>query len=164
MIYIHHHIYSRTPFYRDARREKGLAGKSGCPVYWGPTYTIRVNPVPIIAWWTRRRALDQNRTLDLAHGRPVCYHYTTPPPTIFITADALNQEPTDTSKQPIRTTYLGHVTGYQPIKDHCLLIRSDIVMISVRVLWVTILSEVLQNFTGPIQIPANQSVKTILKL
>eukprot|EP00116_Pleurobrachia_bachei_P003717 sb/3463979/ len=39
----------------------------------------RVNPVPIIAWWTRRRALDQNRTLDLARGRPVCYHYTTPP-------------------------------------------------------------------------------------
>eukprot|EP00116_Pleurobrachia_bachei_P016076 sb/3476338/ len=27
------------------------------------------------------------------------------------------QEPTDTSKQPIRTRYLGHVTGYQPISD-----------------------------------------------
>ena len=27
------------------------------------------------------------------------------------------QEPTDTSKQPIRTRYLGHVTGYHPIKD-----------------------------------------------
>eukprot|EP00116_Pleurobrachia_bachei_P009460 sb/3469722/ len=26
-------------------------------------------------------------------------------------------EPTDTSKQPIRTRYLGHVTGYQPIRD-----------------------------------------------
>eukprot|EP00116_Pleurobrachia_bachei_P015947 sb/3476209/ len=27
------------------------------------------------------------------------------------------QEPTDTSKQPIRTRYLSHVTGYQPIRD-----------------------------------------------
>ena len=26
------------------------------------------------------------------------------------------QEPTDTSKQPIITHYLGHVTGYQPIR------------------------------------------------
>eukprot|EP00116_Pleurobrachia_bachei_P014708 sb/3474970/ len=26
-------------------------------------------------------------------------------------------EPTKTSKQPIRTRYLGHVTGYQPIRD-----------------------------------------------
>eukprot|EP00116_Pleurobrachia_bachei_P016989 sb/3477251/ len=25
------------------------------------------------------------------------------------------QEPAETSKQPIRTRYLGHVTGYQPI-------------------------------------------------
>eukprot|EP00116_Pleurobrachia_bachei_P016842 sb/3477104/ len=28
-----------------------------------------------------------------------------------------SQEPTDTSKQPIRTRYLGHVIGYQPIRD-----------------------------------------------
>eukprot|EP00116_Pleurobrachia_bachei_P004707 sb/3464969/ len=34
------------------------------------------------------------------------------------------QEPTDTSKQPIRTRYLGHVTGYQPIRDQYFLIRS----------------------------------------
>ena len=27
-------------------------------------------------------------------------------------------------KQPIRTHYLGHVTGYQPIRDQYLLIRS----------------------------------------
>eukprot|EP00116_Pleurobrachia_bachei_P018295 sb/3478557/ len=27
------------------------------------------------------------------------------------------QEPTEISKQPIRTPYLGHVTGYQPIRD-----------------------------------------------
>ena len=26
------------------------------------------------------------------------------------------QEPTNISKQPIRTRYLGHVTGYQPIR------------------------------------------------
>ena len=33
------------------------------------------------------------------------------------------QEPADTSKQPIRT-YLGHVTGYQPIRDQYFLVRS----------------------------------------
>eukprot|EP00116_Pleurobrachia_bachei_P013320 sb/3473582/ len=33
-------------------------------------------------------------------------------------------EPTETSKQPIRTRYLGHVTGYQPIRDQYFLIRS----------------------------------------
>eukprot|EP00116_Pleurobrachia_bachei_P010643 sb/3470905/ len=35
-----------------------------------------------------------------------------------------NQEPTETSKQPIRTSYLDHVTGYQPIMDLYFLIRS----------------------------------------
>eukprot|EP00116_Pleurobrachia_bachei_P007519 sb/3467781/ len=44
---------------------------------------------------------------------------------------SLDQEPTDTSKQPIRTRYLGHVTGYQPIRDQHCLIWSD---------WVTSLS------------------------
>eukprot|EP00116_Pleurobrachia_bachei_P002225 sb/3462487/ len=34
------------------------------------------------------------------------------------------QEPTETSKQPFRTRYLGHVTGYQPIRDQYFLIRS----------------------------------------
>eukprot|EP00116_Pleurobrachia_bachei_P012084 sb/3472346/ len=33
-------------------------------------------------------------------------------------------EPTETSKQPIRTRYLGLVTGYQPIRDKYFLIRS----------------------------------------
>eukprot|EP00116_Pleurobrachia_bachei_P017676 sb/3477938/ len=31
---------------------------------------------------------------------------------------------TEISKQPIRTRYLDHVTGYQPIKDRYFLIRS----------------------------------------
>ena len=35
-----------------------------------------------------------------------------------------NHEPTDTSKQPIRTRYLGHVTSYRPIRDQYFLIRS----------------------------------------
>eukprot|EP00116_Pleurobrachia_bachei_P018154 sb/3478416/ len=35
-----------------------------------------------------------------------------------------DQEPTDTSKQPNRTRYLGHVTGYQPIRDQYFLIWS----------------------------------------
>eukprot|EP00116_Pleurobrachia_bachei_P009519 sb/3469781/ len=34
------------------------------------------------------------------------------------------QEPTEISKQPIRTRYLGHVTGYQSIRDQYFLIRS----------------------------------------
>eukprot|EP00116_Pleurobrachia_bachei_P013154 sb/3473416/ len=33
------------------------------------------------------------------------------------------QEPTETSKQPIRTCYLGHVTGIQPIRNQYFLIR-----------------------------------------
>eukprot|EP00116_Pleurobrachia_bachei_P000523 sb/3460785/ len=33
------------------------------------------------------------------------------------------QEPTEISKQPIRTRYLGHVTGYQPIRNQEFLIR-----------------------------------------
>eukprot|EP00116_Pleurobrachia_bachei_P017069 sb/3477331/ len=37
---------------------------------------------------------------------------------------SIQQEPTETSKQPIRTRYLCHVTGYQPIKDQYFLIRS----------------------------------------
>eukprot|EP00116_Pleurobrachia_bachei_P000749 sb/3461011/ len=35
-----------------------------------------------------------------------------------------NHVPTKTSKQPIRTRYLGHVTGYYPIRDQYFLIRS----------------------------------------
>eukprot|EP00116_Pleurobrachia_bachei_P013906 sb/3474168/ len=33
-----------------------------------------------------------------------------------------HQEPTETSKQPIRTRYLDHVTGYQPISDQYFLV------------------------------------------
>eukprot|EP00116_Pleurobrachia_bachei_P013116 sb/3473378/ len=33
-------------------------------------------------------------------------------------------EPPEISKQPIRTRYLGHVTGYRPIRDQYFLIRS----------------------------------------
>eukprot|EP00116_Pleurobrachia_bachei_P017530 sb/3477792/ len=32
----------------------------------------------------------------------------------------------ETSKQPIRTRHLGHVTGYQPIRDQYFLVRSVI--------------------------------------
>eukprot|EP00116_Pleurobrachia_bachei_P017889 sb/3478151/ len=35
------------------------------------------------------------------------------------------QEPIDTSKQPNRTHYLGHVTGYQPIRNQYFLISLD---------------------------------------
>eukprot|EP00116_Pleurobrachia_bachei_P016619 sb/3476881/ len=43
---------------------------------------------------------------------------------ICITCVGEFQEPTETSKQPIRTRYLGHVTGYQPIRDQYSLILS----------------------------------------
>ena len=33
-------------------------------------------------------------------------------------------KPTESSKQPIRARYLGHVTGYQPIRDQYFLVRS----------------------------------------
>eukprot|EP00116_Pleurobrachia_bachei_P013431 sb/3473693/ len=36
----------------------------------------------------------------------------------------IKQEPTETSKQPIITRYLGHVTGYQPIRNQYFLIWS----------------------------------------
>eukprot|EP00116_Pleurobrachia_bachei_P010824 sb/3471086/ len=45
---------------------------------------------------------------------------------MFIPIKKMNfelKEPTDTSKQPIRTRYLGQVTGYQPIRDQYFLIR-----------------------------------------
>eukprot|EP00116_Pleurobrachia_bachei_P015780 sb/3476042/ len=39
--------------------------------------------------------------------------------------NSITHEPTETSKQPIRTRYLeGHVTGYHPIRDQYFLIRS----------------------------------------
>ena len=34
------------------------------------------------------------------------------------------QEPTESSKQPIRAGHLGHVTGYQPIRDQYFMVRS----------------------------------------
>eukprot|EP00116_Pleurobrachia_bachei_P004110 sb/3464372/ len=36
----------------------------------------------------------------------------------------LYQEPTETNKKPIKTRYLGYMTGYQPIRDQYFLIRS----------------------------------------
>eukprot|EP00116_Pleurobrachia_bachei_P000394 sb/3460656/ len=44
------------------------------------------------------------------------------PPAVTEFRDALT--PTEPSKQPIRAPYLGHVTGYRPIRDQCFLIRS----------------------------------------
>eukprot|EP00116_Pleurobrachia_bachei_P000586 sb/3460848/ len=42
----------------------------------------------------------------------------------FFGLECRKQEPTDTSKQPIETRYLGQVTGYQPIRDQYFLIWS----------------------------------------
>eukprot|EP00116_Pleurobrachia_bachei_P006770 sb/3467032/ len=50
-----------------------------------------------------------------------CYYYFL---VFLIQTSICDQEPTDTSKQPIRTRYLGHVTSYQPIRDQYFLIRS----------------------------------------
>eukprot|EP00116_Pleurobrachia_bachei_P010399 sb/3470661/ len=43
---------------------------------------------------------------------------------LLILRNIIRQEQTETSKQPIRTRYLGHVTGYQPIRRQYSLIRS----------------------------------------
>eukprot|EP00116_Pleurobrachia_bachei_P001186 sb/3461448/ len=50
----------------------------------------------------------RNGELPLSWGSPVNRGLTVP---------TGGKEPTDTSKQPIRTRHLGHVTGYQPIRD-----------------------------------------------
>eukprot|EP00116_Pleurobrachia_bachei_P018147 sb/3478409/ len=42
----------------------------------------------------------------------------------IVVYESTDQEPTETSKQPIRTRYLGHVTSYQPIRDQYFLTRS----------------------------------------
>ena len=34
------------------------------------------------------------------------------------------QQPTESSKQPIRALYIGHLTGYQPIRNQYFLVRS----------------------------------------
>eukprot|EP00116_Pleurobrachia_bachei_P016707 sb/3476969/ len=51
----------------------------------------------------------------------LCYHESNGMVPVW---DSLSQEPTETSKQPIRTRCLGHVTGYKPIRDQYFLIRS----------------------------------------
>eukprot|EP00116_Pleurobrachia_bachei_P005512 sb/3465774/ len=43
---------------------------------------------------------------------------------VVVSCDIFCQEPTESSKQSIRTRYLGHMTGYQPIREHYFLIRS----------------------------------------
>ena len=40
---------------------------------------------------------------------------------------SLIQEPTESSKQPIRAGHLGHVTGYQPIRDQYFLMFTNLV-------------------------------------
>eukprot|EP00116_Pleurobrachia_bachei_P006372 sb/3466634/ len=56
-------------------------------------------------------------------GVEECYYYLRPsrPNLIY---RLLCDVTTEMSKQPIRTRYLGHVTGYQPIRDQYFLIRS----------------------------------------
>eukprot|EP00116_Pleurobrachia_bachei_P017881 sb/3478143/ len=62
-------------------------------------------------------------------GRDVSKEFTCVTQTYHVTritrgGHVIQQEPTETSKQPIRTRYLGHVTAYQPIRDQYFLIRS----------------------------------------
>eukprot|EP00116_Pleurobrachia_bachei_P016557 sb/3476819/ len=39
------------------------------------------------------------------------------------TEPSIKTDRRDTSQQPLKTSYLGHLTGYQPIRDQCFLIR-----------------------------------------
>eukprot|EP00116_Pleurobrachia_bachei_P012805 sb/3473067/ len=43
---------------------------------------------------------------------------------IYIREKRISREPTESSKQPIKTRYLGHMTGYQAIREQYFLIRS----------------------------------------
>eukprot|EP00116_Pleurobrachia_bachei_P005206 sb/3465468/ len=54
---------------------------------------------------------------DCFYPKPNLYYLQQTCPTLILSTLTLKQEPTDTSKQPIRTRYIGHVTGYQPIRD-----------------------------------------------
>eukprot|EP00116_Pleurobrachia_bachei_P007672 sb/3467934/ len=74
-----------------------------------------------------------------------------------------NQEPTETSKQPIRNPSLGHVTGYQPIRDQYFLIRSLFPLLHLRdtrspALWFPILIYQDQITTGKVAVLDTQDV------
>ena len=43
---------------------------------------------------------------------------------LWNTGMSVSQQPTESSKRPIRARYLSHVIGYQPIRDQYFLIRS----------------------------------------
>eukprot|EP00116_Pleurobrachia_bachei_P005185 sb/3465447/ len=53
------------------------------------------------------------------------------------------QEPTEPSKQPIRTSYLVHVTGYQPIRDQYFIIRSIPATFTIKTI-----NERVEKFSG----------------
>ena len=57
------------------------------------------------------------------------------------------QEPTESSKQPIRADHLGHVTGYQPIRDQYFMVGSVPATRTVRLGFRTVFCEIRQ--TGP---------------
>eukprot|EP00116_Pleurobrachia_bachei_P009426 sb/3469688/ len=75
-------------------------------------------------------SVEKTHIWSPARSHQFCYHYihTSHLSWKAHTRDCMcatkSQPRSDTSKQPIRTRYLGHVTGYQPIRDHCFLIRS----------------------------------------
>eukprot|EP00116_Pleurobrachia_bachei_P002713 sb/3462975/ len=65
----------------------------------------------------------ESRTRDGKNCQVWSYDWPNQPTLAEIITNTL-QEPTETSKQPLRTRYLGHVIGYQPIRDQYLLILS----------------------------------------
>eukprot|EP00116_Pleurobrachia_bachei_P004041 sb/3464303/ len=70
-----------------------------------------------------KKTIELNMRISKASRTPI---YRTKPlaPSIPVNrGPTVLQEPTETNKQPIRTHYLGHMIGYQPIRDQYLLIR-----------------------------------------
>eukprot|EP00116_Pleurobrachia_bachei_P012299 sb/3472561/ len=103
-------IYGQIPFPKDP-------GKSGsdCNRIFGrrrgitrDAYSVYIQPDPDLTANSLLSIFHQYPGQSTKHGR------------LLVTA----HEPTETSKQPIRTRNLGHVTGYHPIRDQYFLIRS----------------------------------------
>eukprot|EP00116_Pleurobrachia_bachei_P017543 sb/3477805/ len=85
---------------------------------WGPGV--------ILSYPLRLEVSISNRKSESIDGHGECERQKTTnswvPPVIVASMLRWWQEPTEISKRPIRTRYLGHVTSYQPIRDEYALI------------------------------------------
>eukprot|EP00116_Pleurobrachia_bachei_P012112 sb/3472374/ len=68
--------------------------------------------------------LKNNNITRIPDNFAYCYALTTLDVDVEKLEYPPSEEPTETSKQPIKTCYLGHMTSYQPIGNQYFLIRS----------------------------------------